>query len=70
MPLSKSSLPTTVTPVTTTESGEEYADERDFNIFVIAFSALQEEVTHDCRRIATLLLSGFLVVGILPLNSE
>ncbi|KAM3175154.1 hypothetical protein ACTXT7_009078 [Hymenolepis weldensis] len=62
---SKSVPPTTQSPVMITDSGEEYTDERDFNIFVIALSALQEEVTHDCRRIATLLLSGFLVVGIL-----
>lgn len=37
----------------------------DYNVFVIALSVIQNEVTHDCRRIATLILSGFLVVGIL-----
>ncbi len=37
----------------------------DYNVLVIALSVIQNEVTHDCRRAATLILSGFLVVGIL-----
>lgn len=41
------------------------SDRSGFNVFVIALSVIQNEVTYDCRRIATLMLSGFLVVGIL-----
>ncbi|VDD79303.1 unnamed protein product [Mesocestoides corti] len=37
----------------------------DYNVLVVALSVIQNEVTHDCRRAATLILSGFLVVGIL-----
>ncbi|VDK35358.1 unnamed protein product [Taenia asiatica] len=41
------------------------SDRSDFNVFVIALSVIQNEVTYECRRVATLILSGFLVVGIL-----
>ncbi|CDS40533.1 conserved hypothetical protein [Echinococcus multilocularis] len=63
--------PVTSNYTTGTVSGVGLSDEglsivpSDYNVFVIALSVIQNEVTHDCRRIATLILSGFLVVGIL-----
>ncbi|KAL5112038.1 hypothetical protein TcWFU_004818 [Taenia crassiceps] len=60
------SNPTTGTLRTADLSGDGLSSDRsDFNVFVIALSVIQNEVTYDCRRIATLILSGFLVVGIL-----
>lgn len=37
----------------------------NFSSIIIAIISLQKEITHDFRRATTLLLSGFLVVGIL-----
>ena len=64
--LSTSASPTISISSTAGDSNERNSsDLSDYNVFIIALSVIQNEVTHDCRRVATLMLSGFLVVGIL-----
>lgn len=68
MPTPESTISSTqllITNSTSGSGGQLNYEYHDYNIYVIALSVIQNEVTPDCRRIATLLLSGFLVVGIL-----